>query len=489
MAAPYRKIQIKQYPKPLTNYDAEAASHWKKFKTPKYLAETASVTSVHFSPVSPHDFAVTSSTRVQVYSSKTHEIKRSFARFKDTAYSGTIRNDGKLLLAGDATGCIQLFDINSRRILRTIREHKLPVQVTKFSSGNSAQILSCSDDKTVRLWDVSSQEAISIFSEHEDYVRAGCMSPDNSNLILSGSYDKTLKLWDARTNKPVMNMKHDHPIESVLMFPSGGVAISAGGPIFIIWDIIGGGRMMRSVSNHQKTITSLCFDSSCTRLLTGSLDRHSDDNILVAGMTSSRFGIRQRQIPVQEKSAIALNQAQRKFRRGYFKRGAKYKEIEENTIVIESKKREKIPEYDHFLRNFQYAKALDSSLKTGVRVVVAISLLQELIRRDGLRQALADRDDASLQPIIHFLTKHINNPRYTTVLLDIGDLIIDMYSTSFGFTPSPIIEEFGKLYQKVQLELNYQIELARVLGSLEMIFVTADNAHSSSIQTGDKIQS
>ncbi|CAG8449475.1 11999_t:CDS:10 [Ambispora leptoticha] len=492
MAAPYRKVQPKQFPKPLTSYDAEAAAYWKKFKTPKYITETASVTSIHFSPVSPHDFAVTSSTRVQIYSSKTHKVEKTFARFKDTAYSGTIRNDGKLLLAGDATGCIQLFDINSRRILRTIHEHKL---------GNNGQILSCSDDKTVRVWDVPSQEAISIFSEHE-----------------------TLRLWDIRANKVVMNMNHGYPIESVLMFPGGGVVISAGGPIFTVWDIIGGGRVMRSVSNHQKTITSLCFDSSCSRLLTGSLDGHvkiydvtnykvvhgfkyeepilsialsPDDTILVTGMTSSQLGIRQRQIPVQEKSTTALNQGKRNFRGGswaYFKRGEEYKDVEED-IIIEKKMSEGtgIPDYDQFLRYFQYSKALDSSLKVGVRAINTISLLLELVRRDGLRQALAERDDASLQPIIRFLTKNINNPRYTNLLVDVGNLIIDMYSTSYGLTPSPIIEEFKKLYKKVKSELDYQIELSRVLGSLEMIFVAAENAHSihnnnSSIQTEDEIQ-
>ena len=35
-----------------------------------------------------------------------------------------------------------------------------------------------------------------------------------------------------------------------------------------------GGRLIQTVSNHQKTITSLCFDSQRTRLFTGSLDQH-----------------------------------------------------------------------------------------------------------------------------------------------------------------------------------------------------------------------
>jgi U3 small nucleolar RNA-associated protein 15 len=63
------------------------------------------------------------------------------------------------------------------------------------------------------------------------------------------------------------------PVEQVLMFPSGTVALSAAGPIIRVWDILGGGRCIRALSNHQKTVTSLSFNASANRLLTGSLDQ------------------------------------------------------------------------------------------------------------------------------------------------------------------------------------------------------------------------
>lgn len=63
------------------------------------------------------------------------------------------------------------------------------------------------------------------------------------------------------------------PVEQVLLFPSGSVAISAAGPILRVWDIVAGGRCLRALSNHQKTITALAFDGSASRLLTGGLDQ------------------------------------------------------------------------------------------------------------------------------------------------------------------------------------------------------------------------
>jgi U3 small nucleolar RNA-associated protein 15 len=169
--------------------------------------------------------------------------------------------------------------MNSRAILRTLDSHKQPVHVTKFSVLDQTQVLSCSDDNTVKLWDIPSQSPISTFTGHTDYVRSGQVSTSSPHLILTGSYDGTVRLFDSRSgdNELVLkaegiNSKSTTPVEQVLMFPSGTVALAAAGPILRVWDLIAGGRCIRALSNHQKTITSLAFDSNAGRLLTGSLD-------------------------------------------------------------------------------------------------------------------------------------------------------------------------------------------------------------------------
>src|SRR6185369_4885745 len=60
------------------------------------------------------------------------------------------------------------------------------------------------------------------------YIRSGLISHDNPQLVLSGSYDKTIKLWDLRNNKCNMTIDHGAPVEEVLMFPGGGIVLSAG---------------------------------------------------------------------------------------------------------------------------------------------------------------------------------------------------------------------------------------------------------------------
>ncbi|CAO1613399.1 unnamed protein product [Parajaminaea phylloscopi] len=211
-------------------------------------------------------FAVTSGPRVQIYSARTNRVLKTITRFGEVARSAEIRADGRLIVAGDDGGKVQVFDINSRAILRSLQPHRLPTHVTHFST-QPTTILSASDDATVKLHDIPSTSTTSTFSNHSDYVRSATVSPDNPSLILSGSYDQTVRLWDARVSEnggEVMRMKHGAPVESTLIYPTGGggVAVSAGGPIVRVWDLMMGGRGLKAVSNHQKTITSLALSMS-----------------------------------------------------------------------------------------------------------------------------------------------------------------------------------------------------------------------------------
>ncbi|TPX56790.1 hypothetical protein PhCBS80983_g04273 [Powellomyces hirtus] len=482
----YRKVPIKQYPKTAGRRTTEG-TYWRKFKSPILLKEFAAVTSIHFSPVAPYDFAVTSSTRVQIYSTSTHSVKKTISRFKDTAYSGYIRGDGKLMVAGDATGQVQLFDLGSRAILRTMKGHDGPVHVAKFSPDHM-QVLSGSDDKTVRVWDVATEKEVAIFSEHEDYIRAGLVSQENPHLIVSGSYDHTVKLWDLRSTSCAMTMRHGAPVESLLMFPGSGLVASAGGNQVKLWDILGGGRHLQTLANHQKTITCMTFDGTGSRILTGSLDHHlkvysvrdykvvhsikypapissiavsPNDTHLVVGMNIGLLSIRQRMV----KTADLVSGPKQESRRGthkYWTRGGDYVP-EVHDIRIETRKRKQLRSYDKLMRAFRYGDALDASLMGTHRNVIVISLMEELRNLEGLRTALGGRDDKSLEPVLRFVMKNINNPRYCNFLIDVANILLDMYEPVFG--QAPVIDELlGKLRTKVNQEVHLQSRLSEVMG-------------------------
>jgi U3 small nucleolar RNA-associated protein 15 len=291
----YQPVIPGKHAKPAPEKHSVESRYWRSFKNPVFVKEYAPVTSVHFTLSKPHRYAVTAAARVHIYAPRTQKITKTIARFKDVARSGFIRDDGKLLVAGDDSGLIQvchcprliaprfshgqIFDVNSRAILRTLDVHKQPVHVTKFSSLDHTQVLSCSDDTTVRLWDVPSQSTITTFTSHTDYVRSGQVFSTDPHLILTGSYDGTVRIFDTRTGECELLMGSTRgssvgsvPVEQVLMYPSGTIALSTAGSILRVWDIVAGGRCLRAMSNHQKTVTSLAFNANASRLLTGGLD-------------------------------------------------------------------------------------------------------------------------------------------------------------------------------------------------------------------------
>ncbi|KAG0745205.1 hypothetical protein G6F62_005320 [Rhizopus arrhizus] len=498
----YKKTVVKKQAKVQTSKKTVETRYWKRFKSPIVIKEYASVTSINFSPVSPYDFAVTSSTRVQVYSSKTHQPKKTISRFKDIAYSGSFRQDGKLIVAGDATGLIQMFDGSSRAILRSFRGHELPTQITQFTI-NKANILSASDDKTVRIWDIPTGNNVNLFEEHEDYVRAGVVSQENPNLVISGSYDQTVKLWDMRQPESVMTMNHGAPVESLLIYPNGGAVISSGGPTVKVWDLLSGGRCIHTLSNFQKTVTSMCFDGAASRLVTGSLDQHikiydvqdykvvhsvkypapilsvglsPDDTHLAAGMSNGLLSIRQRQIKASEK---ALKKQNQDYIKGgtykYFMRGQSNAPTKDD-FVVESTKRQKLRKYDQFIKVFQYANALDEVLKSSFHTpAVVAAVLQELIHRDGLKAAITGRDDVSLEPLMRFLIRNIHHPRYTNLLVDVSEALIDCYTRVFG--QSPLIDDLlSRLTVKVKQEIQFQKDLIGTMAALDMLFTKSGSA-------------
>lgn len=304
------------------------------------------------------------------------------------------------------------------------------------------------------------------------------------------------------------------PVEQVLMFPSGSIALSSSGPILRVWDLVAGGRCLRAISNHQKTITALAFDSKSTRLLTGSLDQmvkvydvstykvvHTmrypsnilclaispDDTHIAAGMSDGTLSVRRRDPKASEQAAADMamgtdavrsgtiesflggvlpNIGERKIRQNIKGKSKKLDNIDE--FRVESRRKKRLREYDRLLKSFKYGAALDSVLAKQGPPATKFSLIQELVHRDGLRPALAGRDDVLLEPVLRLLLKNITDPRFGELSCDVGKVLIEMYTPVFGH--SPLIDGLLlQLRKKIEAELKFQNELTQVRGALDMI--------------------
>lgn len=115
---------------------------------------------------------------------------------------------------------MQVFDAESRSILRQLRAHRRPVHVTRFDP-DRLHLVSGGDDATVRWWDMTSGQQISRWDGHTDYVRAAAANPAAAGTWATGGYDHVCKIWDARSAESVLNVDHGAPIEAVAFYPSG----------------------------------------------------------------------------------------------------------------------------------------------------------------------------------------------------------------------------------------------------------------------------
>ncbi|XP_062509297.1 U3 small nucleolar RNA-associated protein 15 homolog [Corticium candelabrum] len=490
----FKKLVLKRFP--AVGEPESAESHyWKKFENPITIKEYGSVSYVHFSPVKPYDVAVTSGSRVQIYSPLNGQVKKTISKFKEAAFCGSFRDDGQLMVVGDGNGSVKVFELGGRVLLRQFKGHTRSTHVSCFSIARQ-HVFSASDDQTVRYWDLATETAICVLEGHEDHIRTGTTIQTTPDLFLTGSYDHTLRLWDVRTQSCVMKADHGSPIESTLMFPSGSSCISSGSNDIKVWDVLQGGRILAAVSNHQKTITCLAFNSNYRRLLSGSLDRQvkvyntqdytvvysssypasilslglsPNEESLIVGMTGGYISMRSRRSGDQDKPIVPrLPPTPGTFR--YYHRGTSA-QPDQDDVIVERIKHRGLAEYETFLRKFQYRNALDAALKTG-RHVVIVSLVQELVHRDGLKIALSGRDEMALEPVLRFLTKYIADPRYTALLSDVCNIVLDIYAGAVGESPK-IDELLQKLKSRIDYELIFQQQVFQLLGAMDMIFAAS----------------
>ncbi|KAK7072701.1 snoRNA-binding rRNA-processing protein [Halocaridina rubra] len=493
----FKKIETRAFSKGNVKSTTDAA-YWRKLEFPVTIREFTSIDYIDICPVEPHYIAVTSGPKVDIYHQQTAQVWRTLTRFKRLAYGAKFRQDGQLLLVGSEEGAVKLFNHRQKQMLRLYKGHTGPTHRVDFVHG-SPQIVTFSDDKNSILWDMSEEKQICILNGHTDFIRAGMVSPASEHLIFTGSYDHSVRLWDTRSGSSVLTVDHGAPVESIACFPSGGVFVSAGGNEVRVWETIGG-KLLSKFSQHHKTITCLAFASGTKRLFSGSLDRHvkiydvstysvvhsldfpapilamalaPEDSTLAVGMISSGSGLisfQHRRPDVVEKTS-----SKEKSKR-YSSAITEDSFMRPEDHVIQPDVRKAMSKYDTHLQKYEYSKALDAVLLPLIvrtRPQVTVNVLKELIKRKGLKTAVAGRDAKELSRLVEFVKKHLRHPVYKHALMDVTNILIDVYEDSLQDNPG-IVNLFRKLKDEVRVEMELTREHMALMGVLQMFMTVSD---------------
>jgi hypothetical protein len=175
----------------------------------------------------------------------------------------------------------------------------------------------------------------------------------------------------------------------------------------------------------------------------------------------------------QAEAVVTETDGDRKLRGGsykYFIRGQQSAPSEED-YKVEHVRAQRLKPYDVFLKKFQYQDALNAALESRHPVIV-VSLLDELAQRGSLAAALSRRDDVALEPVLHFLIKHITNPHYARLLHDVSHLVLDIYGAVIG--QSTVIDPLlFRLRAQLKDEVRLQKDMFQLLGALDLLLAAA----------------
>jgi U3 small nucleolar RNA-associated protein 15 len=397
-----------------------------------------------------------------------------------------------------------VFDTNSRVILRTLRGHNTVVKAAMFVPHQPTSVITASHDKTVRVWDLPTESTTFTYDGHGDYVQCVDVFKQHSHLMVTGSYDHTLRLFDTRAStEPVHAIHLDHPIDACVAFPGSNLVAVANGPQVDMVDFASTSASRVQLANHQKSVLTLAMDTEAGYLLTGGLDQmvkvyntstwkvvHSvpcdaaafavalspDDTRLAIGMAGGLVSIRRRRNvePTAAQQAkrlaadpIGILTGQRLVRLSEAKALERAPNDDATVYTVPRNKSKRLGDYDKLLKSFQYAKALDAVLARHSPAVV-VAVVHELHYRGGLRQAIARRTEDTLAPILKFILSNIHQPKYTSILIQVAEMVLDTYR-HVAITSTATTASLVKLQRILWQEIKQQNQLSELKGMVEMV--------------------
>ncbi|MBA2747736.1 MAG: protein kinase [Tatlockia sp.] len=178
--------------------------------------------------------------------------------------------NGKTIISGSDDNTLRIWDLNSQKLLRTLKGHTDWVYAVAISA-DSQTIVSGSKDKTLKLWRSSGQLTRTL-TGHTSYINSVAISPDATK-IASGSYDKTVKLWNLRTGQ-VDNLKgHSREVLAVAISADGKKIVSSSvDRTIIIWNLATL-KAQSTLRGHRGDVNAIAISPNNQQLASVSDDR------------------------------------------------------------------------------------------------------------------------------------------------------------------------------------------------------------------------
>ncbi|MEH2228774.1 MAG: WD40 repeat domain-containing protein [Nostoc sp.] len=211
--------------------------------------------------------------KIKVWELETGQRKQTLEEYTYRVYSLVISPDGKTLACGSESNGINVWDLQTEQIIRTIGGHSHYLVQALAISTDGKTLVSGSNDANIKVWNFETGELIHTFKKHSNGVKSVAISPDGQTIV-SGSKDKTIKVWNLQTKQIQFTLEgHSGWVYCVAISPDGSTLVSCGRDKTIrIWDLQTG-ECLRILKEHTDWVYCVAISPDGKTLVSSSRDK------------------------------------------------------------------------------------------------------------------------------------------------------------------------------------------------------------------------
>jgi WD40 repeat protein len=215
---------------------------------------------------------------IRLWDPATGKVVRGFGDYSGEVCFVAWSPDGKRLAAAGADATLRVFDPETGKELRRVRQPTWADSVAWTPDGKRLLSTGNNGDNNVHLWDVESGKELHTFAGHQQPAITVAVAPDGRTALSAGK-DGTLRQWNLAPAEPVVLKGHEGEAWAVAFSPDGKLLATAGADRTVrLWDVSGDrerpgyGKPVRTLGGAAQGLLAVAFSPDGKLLAAGEGD-------------------------------------------------------------------------------------------------------------------------------------------------------------------------------------------------------------------------